>query len=321
MSVAFASRVVDGVLALDKPEGWTSHDVVAKVRGIFRGGKVGHAGTLDPAATGVLPMLIGQGTRIAEYLVEWDKEYRAVLRLGSTTDTQDATGVVLVETPVPVLSRERIEEVARRFVGTISQIPPMYSAVKVAGVPLYRSAREGRVVAREPRVVTMHALTVVAMHGTDIELHVHCSKGTYIRTLCADLGEALGCGGHLLSLRRTRVGPLTLDHALNLDEVERLWPVGALVDSIFSVDQVLSGAPAVLVDESVAGRVMHGVAVPLSAIGESAARACRQAGLVRIKDPRGRLLAIGSVAETGGVDMKDRKAAAIRIRKVLAGQA
>ena len=322
MSVVCASRGIDGVLALDKPDGWTSHDVVAKVRGIFRGPKVGHAGTLDPAATGVLPMLVGQATRIAEYLVEWDKEYRAVLRLGSTTDTQDATGTVMHEMPVPVLSPERVEEVAARFVGPINQIPPMYSAVKVAGVPLYRSAREGRVVTREPRLVTIHALTVMAMRGADIELHVHCSKGTYIRTLCADLGEALGCGGHLLSLRRTRVGPLTLDRALNLDEVERLCLGGTLVDSIFSLDQVLTDAPVVLVDESIAARVTHGVAVPLAAIGESSVRACRQArtGVVRIKDPLGRVLAIGSVVESTGTGVKDPKASVIRIRKVLAGQ-
>ena len=322
MALVVASNVLDGVLALDKPPGWTSHDVVAKLRGTFRGAKVGHAGTLDPAATGVLPILIGQATRIAEYLVEWDKEYCAVLRLGATTDTQDATGEVLERKPVPTLSLEQVESVARRFEGVVSQIPPMYSAVKVAGVPLYRSARAGKVVAREPRPVTIHELRVVALNGDDITLRVRCSKGTYIRTLCADLGAVLGCGGHLLSLRRTRVGPLTLDHAVKLEDVDRGSLAGSGCGWLFSLDRVLSDRPAVVVDEMTAERVTHGVPVPWAAIGGEAIPAGAPAGsaLVRIKDERGRLLAIGSLAGSGGGERDTHQgASAIRIRKVLAG--
>ncbi len=322
MAVAVATGLTDGVLVLDKPAGWTSHDVVAKLRGLFRGAKVGHAGTLDPAATGVLPILIGQATRIAEYLVAWDKEYRAILRLGATTDTQDATGTIMIQQPVPAFSIEQIRAAVRPFEGAITQIPPMYSAVKVDGVPLYRSARAGKTVAREPRAVTIHALTVVGVEGTDIHLHVHCSKGTYIRTLCADIGEALGCGGHLLSLRRTRVGPLALDHALTLDELGRQWAAGTVGESLRPLDGVLSDMPAVVVDEATAERVVHGVPVPWSAIGDGLARARARAGAtaLRIKNAQGRLLAIGSTAEPVEVGMDRRWApAAIRIRKVLAG--
>lgn len=189
------TTLMDGVLAVNKPAGWSSHDVVAKLRPLFRGLKVGHAGTLDPAATGVLPILIGQATRVAEFLVEWDKEYETVLRLGQVTDTQDGTGTVLERRPVNGITVEQVRAEAARFVGRTMQVPPMYSAVKIGGVPLYRSARAGRTVEREPRAVTIHRLDVLGVEGTDIHLRVGCSKGTYIRTLCADLGQALGPGG------------------------------------------------------------------------------------------------------------------------------
>ena len=199
-SASRGTVVGDGVLNVSKPFGWTSHDVVAKIRSLLRGVKVGHAGTLDPAATGVLPVLIGRGTRIAEYLLDWVKEYRVVLRLGETTDTQDATGTVLSRCSVEDLTDERIREAIARFLGTGKQVPPMYSAVKVAGVPLYKSARAGRTVARETREVQVYELDVLGIRGAEVDLRVVCSKGTYVRTLCADIGEALGVGGHLHSL-------------------------------------------------------------------------------------------------------------------------
>ena len=193
MGLAQGCAVIDGVLIVKKEAGWTSHDVVAKVRHLFGEVKVGHAGTLDPAATGVLPVLIGRGTRIAEYLVEWDKEYRAVLRLGETTDTQDATGTVLTRCTTDSVTPAAIHEVVGRFHGPIEQVPPMYSAVKIGGVPLYKSARAGKTIARDARTIVIHTLEVEAIQARDVTLRIVCSKGTYVRTLCADIGEALMC--------------------------------------------------------------------------------------------------------------------------------
>lgn len=323
MALAVETGIHHGVLTLDKPAGWTSHDVVAKLRGVLRAAKVGHAGTLDPAATGVLPVLIGQATRIAEYLVGWDKEYRAVLRLGVTTDTQDATGHVLDHKPVPPLSLEQVREAARRFEGTITQIPPMYSAVKVAGVPLYRSARAGKTVSREARAITIHVLEVERVEGADVHLKVRCSKGTYIRTLCADLGEALGCGGHLLSLQRTRVGPLSIEHALSIEEVGRCAERGEIGRLLLTLDEALADLPSVTIDDATAARVMHGVAVPwapaLRELSLSIAPGGRRE--VRIKDKQGRLLALGLMAEE--IDARtgaEPPPVGIRVRKVFGGQ-
>jgi len=228
MDLAQSCAVVDGVLTIKKEAGWTSHDVVAKVRHLLGGVKVGHAGTLDPAAMGVLPLLIGRGTRIAEYLVEWDKEYRAVLRLGETTDTQDATGTVLARYTTDSVTPEAIHEAVGRFHGPIEQVPPMYSAVKVAGVPLYKSARAGKTIAREARTIVIHTLEVLAIQGRDVTLRIVCSKGTYVRTLCADIGDALGVGGHMLALERRRVGPLMIEQALTIDEVVTRHALGRL---------------------------------------------------------------------------------------------
>jgi len=288
--------VMDGVLVIKKEAGWTSHDVVAKVRQLLGGIKVGHAGTLDPAATGVLPLLIGKGTRIAEYLVEWDKEYRAVLRLGETTDTQDATGTVLARQGTEQVTSAAIHEVVERFRGPLEQVPPMYSAVKVAGVPLYKSARAGKTIPREARTIVIHALDIQAIEGRDVTLRVVCSKGTYIRTLCADIGGALGVGGHMLVLERRRVGPLTLDQAATIDELKARHALGHLEHDVLSLDQALQALPVVVVDEQTADRVRHGVPVPVSKIlrWEPVGVAVPKSGLpVRIHNADGRLLAIG----------------------------
>ena len=294
---AAASRceVIDGVLAMNKEAGWTSHDVVAKVRQFLGGAKVGHAGTLDPAATGVLPLLIGKGTRIAEYLVEWDKEYVAQLRLGQNTDTLDATGTVLDTRSTDHLTPDRIRETVGGFRGEIQQIPPMYSAVKISGVPLYRSARAGKTIAREARTVVIHDLDVLHIAGHDVTLRVVCSKGTYIRTLCADIGHALGVGGHLRALERTRVGPLTLDHALTIDEITDHQSLRGLAAQVWSLDAVLQNLPAVVIDGPAADRVCHGAPVAWSNVVSTTNRR-RQHGagmLLRIHDASGRLLAVG----------------------------
>jgi tRNA pseudouridine55 synthase len=286
----------DGVLNLRKPAGWTSHDVVARLRKSLGGMKVGHAGTLDPAATGVLPILMGKATRIAEYLLDWDKEYRAVLRLGETTDTLDATGTVLERRQVEDVSSEAVHAATAAFTGRIRQIPPMYSAVKVEGVPLYKSARQGRVVERAVREVTVHRLDVEAIIGRDIHLRIRCSKGTYIRTLCADIGETLHVGGHLLSLERSKVGPLAVEEAVTLEEFERQLGAGIALAAIVPLDVALSDLPACTVDAEAARRVLHGAPAPSDSV--LAWERCRSDETahevpIRIKDGEGRLLAIG----------------------------
>lgn len=293
--VAQGAGIGDGVLNVNKPAGWTSHDVVAKIRGLLKGPKVGHAGTLDPAATGVLPILVGRGTRIAEYLLEWDKEYRAILRLGQTTDTQDATGTVLETHSPDGLTDDKIRAAIAPFRGRIVQTPPMYSAVKVDGVPLYKSARAGKTVEREPRTVEIYELDVLEIAGPDVILRVRCSKGTYVRTLCADIGGALGVGGHLLSLQRTRVGPLAVERALTPDEIGARAQAGRLTDDVMPLDAALDMMPVVLVDERTAGRVRHGAAIPAGAGRWASARRGTPA-VVRVKDAAGCLLAVGNVS-------------------------
>lgn len=311
-AVAHHVGIGDGILNVNKPAGWTSHDVVAKVRGLVKGLKIGHAGTLDPAATGVLPVLVGRGTRIAEYLLDWDKEYRAVLRLGRTTETQDATGAVLATRSLDGLTEAQIRSAIARFRGRITQVPPMYSAVKVDGVPLYKSARAGRTVEREPRTVEIYELEVLSIAGADVTLRVRCSKGTYVRTLCADIGEALGVGGHLLSLQRTRVGPLAVEQALTLETIGARAAAGRLTEDLLALDDALASVPAIVVDGRTAEHVRHGAAVPAGA-----GRWMAQPGpgpVVRIKDEAGRLLALGKtgVAQAGGAG-----APAVTIEKVL----
>ena len=315
MDLEQSCAVVDGVLTIRKEAGWTSHDVVAKVRHLLGGVKVGHAGTLDPAATGVLPLLIGRGTRIAEYLVEWDKEYRAVLRLGQTTDTQDATGTVLARYTTDSVTPEAIHEAVGRFHGPVEQVPPMYSAVKVEGVPLYKSARAGKTIAREARTIVIHTLEVQAMQGRDVTLRIVCSKGTYVRTLCADIGEALGVGGHMLALERRRVGPLMIEQALTIDEVVTRHALGRLGDDLLSLDRALDQLGIAVVDEQTADRVRHGAPVPAAKIlrWEGAADAKRGSRRpVRIHDTNGRLVAIGQCPD----NLRD----ALKVEKVLIDQ-
>ncbi len=294
--MAHHAGIGDGILNVNKQAGWTSHDVVAKVRGLLEGPKVGHAGTLDPAATGVLPVLVGRGTRIAEYLLDWDKEYRAVLRLGQTTDTQDATGAVLATRSLDGLTEGQIRSAIARFQGRITQVPPMYSAVKVDGVPLYKSARAGKTVERKPRTVEIYELEVLGIAGADVTLRVRCSKGTYVRTLCADIGGVLGVGGHLRSLQRTRVGPLAVEQALTLEAIGARVVAGRLAEDLLTLDEALAAVPAIVVDERTAERVRHGAAIPAGA-GRWLASAGQEAPtVVRVKDTAGRLLAVGKIS-------------------------
>ncbi|MGC3975807.1 MAG: tRNA pseudouridine(55) synthase TruB [Nitrospira sp.] len=316
-----AIMLQDGVLNVRKEAGWTSHDVVARVRGKLRGMKLGHAGTLDPAATGVLPLLVGRGTRIAEYLLEWDKTYLAGLRLGETTDTQDATGTVLQRSPITDLTEARIREIVAGFEGRIQQVPPMYSAVKVGGVPLYKAARAGKDVARQAREVTVFRLEVVSLQLPDVMLRVVCSKGTYIRTLCADIGEKLGVGGHMATLIRERVGPLVVEQALTVNEVEAQLAQGTLAGSMLTLDEALVGLPVCIIGEETARRVIHGMPVPTADVlnwqGLPTSLSEASAGAIRIKDTAGRLLAIGTMP--AGLDDQARMPGnlSIAVSKVL----
>ena len=283
---------LDGVLIAHKEAGWTSHDVVAKARKLLGESKVGHAGTLDPAATGVLPILVGRATRIAEYLVDWDKEYRATLRLGETTDTQDASGQVLTRNDQCQVDEDAIRMVVAQFRGVQRQLPPMYSAVKVGGQPLYKAARAGKIIDRVERSVTIHELEVVAVNGRDVTLRIVCSKGTYVRTLCADIGRSLGVGGHLYELERRRVGPLVIDQALTIDQIAGYLAMGTLQHHFLSLDHLLSQLPAVVVSAEQAQRVVHGN--PVSPAGINQLLVSTYPVFVRLKNEAGQLLAIGT---------------------------
>ena len=316
-----AAMAQDGVLNVRKEAGWTSHDVVARIRGKLRGMKLGHAGTLDPAATGVLPLLVGRGTRIAEYLLEWDKTYLAGLRLGETTDTQDATGTVLQRSPITALTETRIRETVAKFEGHIQQVPPMYSAVKVGGVPLYKAARAGKDVTRQAREVTVFRLEVVSIQLPDVMLRVICSKGTYIRTLCADIGEQLGVGGHMATLVRERVGPLMVEQALTVDEVETRLAEGTLSGSMLTVDEALAGLPVCIIAGQTARTVLHGMPVPAAEVlnwqGLPAVLSEASGRAIRIKDNAGRLLAIGTMPVVLDVQKRIADEMSIAVSKVL----
>lgn len=233
--------MANGIVIIDKPQGWTSMDVCAKLRGILKTKKIGHAGTLDPMATGVLPVFVGQATRAVSFAEGGEKEYIAGLRLGLTTNTQDTEGQALTQAPVTV-GQEELEAVLPRFTGEISQIPPMFSAIKINGQKLYDLARQGREVERRPRGVTIFALEVVErLSETDYILRIRCSKGTYVRTLCHDIGQALGCGGALFSLRRTQSAGFSLDQAVTMDQVSAHPAPQQL---LLSVDRYFSRYPA-----------------------------------------------------------------------------
>jgi len=214
----------EGILLVDKPQGITSHDVVYKMRRIFHIKKIGHAGTLDPMATGLLLMLIGKATKVSQFLMSMDKEYTGTIRLGQSTDSQDADGELVQERPVPELSEAMLLKEMKRFIGDQYQTPPMFSAKKVNGQTLYKLARQGKTVEREPRVIHIARFEMTRFAPPEIDFLVACSKGTYVRTIAHDLGESLGCGGHLLALRRTGVGKFRIEKAATIEELEAMSP-------------------------------------------------------------------------------------------------
>lgn len=236
-----------GIIVIQKEKGFTSHDVVARLRGILHMKKIGHTGTLDPDAVGVLPVALGKGTKLVDLLTDKEKTYEAVLHLGITTDTQDMSGTVLEEKPVSV-TEEQVREVLKSFVGEQMQVPPMYSALKVNGKKLYELAREGRTVERKARPVCFYEIEPLEMNLPLVKIRVTCSKGTYIRTLCNDIGEKLGCGGCMEELLRSKVGRYTLEESHTLAQVEAAVEDGTIQELIYPVEKVLADYPALSAD-------------------------------------------------------------------------
>ena len=247
---------MDGIVIVDKPQDWTSQDVVSKLRGVFKTRRIGHGGTLDPMATGVLPVFVGRATRGVEFFEHAEKTYEAVLRLGLHTDTEDITGTVLQEKEVNITESQFLSALAH-FRGEIQQIPPMYSAIKVGGQKLCDLARKGREVERQPRTITIYRLECLEFSGHTARLLVHCSKGTYIRTLCKDIGEHLGCGGCMESLRRVTAGEYTIEKSVPLQTLIESEDPGAY---LLPVDSMFQAYPAVTLTEKQEKCCRNGVA-------------------------------------------------------------
>ena len=279
---------VSGILLLDKDPDWTSQDCVSKLRGILGERRIGHAGTLDPLATGLLVVLVGRATRAASYAEAEEKEYVAAFRPGMVTDTQDITGNLLSRSDVLPTEAE-VRAMLARFTGEIQQIPPMYSAIKVNGQKLYDIARRGGTVERQPRRITIHALEHLGVDGGDHILRIRCSKGTYIRTLCHDLGEALGCGGCMAALRRTASGAFRVEDARRITELTR-----ADRDTLLPIDFLFPQAPAVTLDAPAERRCRCGNDFPLDAA----------AGEYRFYSASGEFLALGRVKDGRGQSIK-----------------
>jgi tRNA pseudouridine55 synthase len=279
-----------GVLNVNKPKGMTSHDVVECVRRILRERRIGHTGTLDPLATGVLVLCVGQATRIARYLEAGEKEYKAVMRLGVTTDTLDAGGLILETRPYSPPGEQVIRKAMERFTGSIMQQPPSYSAIKVAGVPSYKLAREGRAEPLKARPVQIFSIDLVSYEDPFVGFSVRCSKGVYIRSLCADIGSVLGTGAHLARLERTRSGGFGIEHAVTLEWIAEKAESGGLDEVVTPIDKALDDFPSVPISEAEAVRISRGNQIPCP---ESVANGTN--GLVRLHRPSGGLVALARI--------------------------
>ncbi|HMM55399.1 MAG TPA: tRNA pseudouridine(55) synthase TruB [Candidatus Desulfobacillus sp.] len=280
-------RRVDGVLLLDKPVGPSSNAALQEAKRLLNAAKAGHTGTLDPLASGLLPLCFGEATKFSGELLAADKHYRATLRLGARTDSGDAEGRVIATRTGPPPGRDEIEAVLARFRGEISQVPPMHSALKRDGRPLYEYARQGLDVERQPRRVTISSLELSSLAGDRLELEIDCSKGTYVRTLADDIGEALGCGAHLTALRRTRIGAFGIDGAVTLATLADL-PAAARDGLLLPVEALLGELPALRLDAAAAWRFGHGQAV---------AAADAAGGKCRVHAADGRFLGLGRCAD------------------------
>lgn len=251
--------MLDGFLVVDKPAGMSSHQVVAMLRRALGEKKIGHTGTLDPFATGVLPIALGEGTKAITFLDESVKEYRATMRLGISTDTQDLEGEILEQRDWSHVTREVVESLVQAFSGNLLQVPPMFSALKRDGVPLYRLARKGETVERQPRSITVHSLVIERIELPEVSFTVRCSRGTYVRTLAHDMGETLGCGAHLLALRRTMSGPFSLENSFTLDEISAGSPREVALRHFVPVRKALAHLPEVELTPAGSARVRNGI--------------------------------------------------------------
>ena len=283
---------MDGVLNVRKTAGPTSHDIVNEVRRIFGLKKVGHAGTLDPMATGVLVVCMGKATRIVEYLVGVPKEYRAKMILGASTDTQDSTGVIISESDASSVTRSMLEDAVKAFVGDIEQIPPMVSALKHQGKPLYKLARQGITIERSARKINIYSIEVLNFtpgQKAEAEILVNCSSGTYIRTLCADIGEKLGCDAHMSMLDRTRVGRFTIEESSSIEQLYQMKSEGRLNTALVSIGDALDDMPSITLSNEDIMNVLHGLPVKTTTLTETD-------DTVRMLSPEGQLIALGTVA-------------------------
>ena len=291
-------RDVDGILLLDKPIGMTSNAALQTVKRLFKASKAGHTGKLDHLATGLLPICFGEATKISSFLLDSDKHYIGTCKLGLRTSTADTEGEILETRPVGDINTRQVQAVLEGFIGQIEQIPPMYSAVKVNGTPLYKLAREGKEIERKSRRVTIYEINLLRLEGDELEIDLRCSKGTYVRTLAEDIGAALGCGAHLSALRRTASGPFELEHAVTLPELELLAESGfeALDELLVPMEEALFDWPMVNMSENTAYYLQQGQAVQIPKAPST--------GWVRLHRDDGKFLGIGQILEDGRVAPK-----------------
>jgi tRNA pseudouridine55 synthase len=292
----FKGRPVNGILLLDKPAGITSNAALQQVKRLFNAAKAGHTGSLDPLATGLLPLCFGEATKMSGYLLDSDKRYVGTLKLGVRTRSADAEGEIIETRPLGELDAARIEAALQEFVGEIEQIPPMHSAVKVYGTPLYKLAHQGKEIERQPRTVTIHSLRLLRFEADEVDIELHCSKGTYVRTLAEDIGEVLGCGAHLAALRRTASGPFDLTRAVSLERLEEVSAgegVEALDALLLPMDEALADWPEIRLSANSAHYLQQGqpVLVPRAPT----------AGWVRLRRDDGRFLGVGQILDDGRV--------------------
>jgi len=283
---------LNGVLIIDKPKGWTSHDVVARVRKVLRVKKAGHGGTLDPLATGVLPVYLNEGTKLVPFNLEGTKDYLATMKLGQETDTLDADGKVVAEKQGFSFTGEEIEKVLERFRGPIRQIPPLFSAIKQGGLPLYKRARAGQTPRLPERETMIHTLILKDVSLPFVTLEVTCGRGTYIRSLCADIGRTLGCGAHLVELRRYRSGKFSLDQALSVEDVSRLAEMEKVTERILPLKDSVEFAGFITVEERTAAMIRQGRPLRLNDLPEGDWGWLQQGGRVGLLHGPDRLLAI-----------------------------
>lgn len=293
-----------GVLLLNKPVGLTSHDCVEEIRALLPRQKIGHGGTLDPIAEGILPILVNEATKLTPFLAEVDKEYRVTIVLGAETDTDDAQGKIVRESPIAGIDREKVERALELFRGEIDQVPPLYSAIKLRGIPLYKRARRGEQIKLPPRKVRIAACTLCSFNPPRLELFIHCSRGTYIRALARDLGRELGCGAHVERLTRTLFGPFTIDQAKTLDQLKA--SPDSIEVALLPLADALTVFPTVWLSREQASAVRKGRAPLLKSTDRSL-----KEGKVKLLDQEGELVAVAETLKLGS--RTDRMMKLIRV--------